>query len=245
MADRCTGVSGDRNITAVLYLAKKERKRKKAFDEFLAMPDSYHEEQLLHDAENLQAEIRSFSQILHEQMDQCAQTKLQLNDYEEYVEAWAHEVKTPLALLTFMLDNHRDELSEDVVCKLDRINCQMQRYIDQMLYYARLKGARKDYRFESVDTETCVKEVLEDFTPLLEEQKIQVQLDIKEKVKSSGSPVSESKRRSFCLSGIMAWVSKPAIFRMYLRKALPEIPGTGGRKQPGWDFILQKKWHMT
>ena len=96
------------------------------------------------------------------------------------MEAWAHEVKTPLALLTFMLDNHRDELSEDVVCKLDRINCQMQRYIDQMLYYARLKGARKDYRFESVDTETCVKEVLEDFTPLLEEQKIQVWLDIKE-----------------------------------------------------------------
>lgn len=167
-------------VTAVLYLAKKERKRKKAFDEFLAMPDSYHEEQLHHDAENLQVEIRSFSQILHEQMDQCAQTKLQLNDYEEYVEAWAHEVKTPLALLTFMLDNHRDELSEDVVCKLDRINCQMQRYIDQMLYYARLKGARKDYRFESVDTETCIKEVLEDFTPLLEEQRIQVQLDIKE-----------------------------------------------------------------
>ena len=167
-------------VTAVFYLAKKERKRKKAFDEFLAMPDSYHEEQLLHDAENLQAEIRSFSQVLHEQMDQCAQTKLQLNDYEEYVEAWAHEVKTPLALLTFMLDNHRDELSEDVVCKLDRINCQMLRYIDQMLYYARLKGARKDYRFESVDTENCVKEVLEDFTPLLEEQKIQVWLDIKE-----------------------------------------------------------------
>ncbi len=160
-------------VTAVLYLAKKERKRKQAFDEFLAMPDSYHEEQLLHDAEDLQVEIRSFSQVLHEQMDQCAQTKLQLNDYEEYVEAWAHEVKTPLALLTFMLDNHRDELSEDVVCKLDRINCQMQRYIDQMLYYARLKGARKDYRFESVDTETCVKEVLEDFAPLLEEQRIQ------------------------------------------------------------------------
>ena len=49
-----------------------------------------------------------------------------------------------------------------------------------MLYYARLKGARKDYRFESVDTENCIKEVLEDFAPLLEEQKIQVQLDIKE-----------------------------------------------------------------
>ena len=61
-------------VTAVLYLAKKERKRKKAFDEFLAVPDSYHEEQLFHDAENLQAEIRSFSQILHEQMDQCAQS---------------------------------------------------------------------------------------------------------------------------------------------------------------------------
>ena len=42
----------------------------------------------------------------------------------------------------------------------------------------------------------------------------------------------------------LAWVLKPAIFRMYLRKALPEIPVTGGRKQPVWDFTLQKKWRM-
>ena len=26
---------------------------------------------------------------------------------------------------------------------------------------------------------------------------------------------------------------------------LPKIPVTGGRKQPVWDFILQKKWRMT
>ena len=32
-----------------------------------------------------------------------------LQDYEEYVEGWAHEAKTPLSLLTMLLDNRNDE----------------------------------------------------------------------------------------------------------------------------------------
>lgn len=98
-----------------------------------------------------------------------------MDDYENYVELWAHEVKTPLALLTLVLDNRRDALPETVGFKLDYVRNRMQAFIDQMLYYARLRGARRDYRFERLALRSCIDEVLEDYRPLLEEKHFRVE----------------------------------------------------------------------
>ena len=99
-----------------------------------------------------------------------------MDDYENYVELWAHEVKTPLALLTLVLDNRRDTLPEAVGFKLDYVRNRMQAFIDQMLYYARLRGARRDYRFERLTLRSCIDEVLDDYRPLLEEKHFRVEL---------------------------------------------------------------------
>lgn len=99
-----------------------------------------------------------------------------MDDYENYVELWAHEVKTPLALLTLLLDNRRDTLPEAVGFKLDYVRNRMQAFIDQMLYYARLRGARRDYRFERLPLRSCIDEVLDDYRPLLEEKHFRVEL---------------------------------------------------------------------
>ena len=95
-----------------------------------------------------------------------------MDDYEDYVELWAHEVKTPLALLTLVLDNRRGTLPEAVGFKLDYARNRMQAFIDQMLYYARLRGARRDYRFERLTLRGCIDEVLDDYRPLLEEKRL-------------------------------------------------------------------------
>lgn len=99
-----------------------------------------------------------------------------MDDYEDYVELWAHEVKTPLALLTLVLDNRRDTLPEAVSFKLDYARNRMQAFIDQMLYYARLRGARRDYRFERLTLRSCIDEVLDDYRPLLEEKGFRVEI---------------------------------------------------------------------
>ena len=93
-----------------------------------------------------------------------------LQDYEEYVEGWAHEAKTPLSLLTMLLDNRIDEISPSLQAKLDYVRSQLQENVTQMLYYARLKSSTKDYRFEDVNLNDCLGEVLEDYAPLLEEK---------------------------------------------------------------------------
>lgn len=154
-----------------------ERKKEQAFLAFLHNPDEYHEELLLETVSQTQREyLRLLGKSLRDKQLAYAKLQTQLNDYEEYVESWAHETKTPLSLLTLLLDNRRDELPAIVSFKLDYIRNRLQESVDQMLFYARLKGMRKDYLFEDIRICACIEDVLEDYRPLLEEKQFQLQL---------------------------------------------------------------------
>lgn len=157
-------------------LCTRAKKREQAFTVFLTTPDAAHEQalcRLLSPAEVQSAHL--LGETLRAQQQAVEQLQTQMDDYENYVELWAHEVKTPLALLTLVLDNRRDALPEAVGFKLDYVRNRMQAFIDQMLYYARLRGARRDYRFERLTLRDCIDEVLEDYRPLLEEKHFRVE----------------------------------------------------------------------
>lgn len=152
-----------------------EKKKEQAFERFLASPDLYSEEELRKlVSEADRKKISLLGQELRRMEESSNQLLVRVCDYEEYVEAWAHETKTPLSLLTLLLDNRREELPENIAFKLDYIRSRMQESISQMLFYARLKGTKKDYLFEYLDLSACIEEVLEDYRPLLEEKEFQV-----------------------------------------------------------------------
>ena len=158
-------------------LCARSKRREQAFTAFLTTPDAAHEQalcRLLSPAESRSAHL--LGETLRAQQQTIAQLQAQMDDYENYVELWAHEVKTPLALLTLVLDNRRDTLPEAVGFKLDYVRNRMQAFIDQMLYYARLRGAQRDYRFERLTLRGCIDEVLDDYRPLLEEKGFRVEI---------------------------------------------------------------------
>ena len=158
-------------------LCARAKRREQAFTAFLATPDAAHEQalcRLLSPAES--QSVHLLGETLRAQQQTIAQLQTQMDDYEDYVELWAHEVKTPLALLTLVLDNRRDTLPEAVGFKLDYARNRMQAFIDQMLYYARLRGARRDYRFERLTLRSCIDEVLDDYRTLLEEKGFRVEI---------------------------------------------------------------------
>lgn len=155
-------------------ICRREKRKEQAFLEFLDTPDEEREQKILQLFGPLERElIGQTGRRLR--MDQKMQKEMsgQLKDYEEYVESWAHEIKTPISLLTFLLDNRREELPGTVCRKMDYIRNQMQESVNQMLYYARLKGGRKDYLFEMLELSECCEEVLENYRPLLEEKCVQ------------------------------------------------------------------------
>lgn len=159
----------------LLVLCFQERQRARLFSEFLTNPDAEREEALLHRLSRQEGQsIALLASVLREQQRACGEMREALSDYEIYVEAWAHEAKTPLSLLTMLLDNRGDEIPPPLRFKLDYVRSQLQEDITQMLYYARLKSTTKDYLFERVELYGCIEEVLEEFGPMLEENRFTV-----------------------------------------------------------------------
>lgn len=164
-----------------ILLNSLEKKREQAFLSFLSNPDELHEETLLQTVDAAQKnDVRLLGDTLRKKQADYDLLWVQMADYEEYVETWAHEAKIPLSLLTLLLDNRRDELPEEVRVKLDYIRNKMQEDVEQMLFYARLKGTHKDYLFENISIRQCIEEVLEDYRPLLEERDFRVCIEMTE-----------------------------------------------------------------
>ena len=159
-------------FSAVLFvLNKRETTRRELFRDFLSDPTICNEERLLSAISREEGEsVRLLAQVLREHKTANSRMADELRDYEEYVEGWAHEAKTPLSLLTMLLDNRNDEMLPSLQAKLDYVRSQLQENVTQMLYYARLKSSTKDYRFEDVNLNDCLGEVLKDYAPLLEEK---------------------------------------------------------------------------
>lgn len=158
-----------------LVIVRHERRKSRAFERFINSQDEFEEEALLKLCSGREKnEIRLLAQVLREKQEDVNQLVTRVSDYEEYVEAWAHETKMPISLLMFLLDNRRDEIPESVSFKLDYIRNRMQEYTNQMLFYARLKGVRKDYLFEHLHVQECLDDVLEDYRPLLDEKGMEV-----------------------------------------------------------------------
>ena len=68
------------------------------------------------------------------------------NEYREYVEAWVHEVKTPIAAARIITDSNPGQVSSSLARELGRIDG----YVDQALYYARSATLDRDYVIREV-----------------------------------------------------------------------------------------------
>lgn len=184
----------------LFLIIKHESKYKSAYKEYIASPTEQNEETLIEISSEADKEvIRLLGRTLNEKESQNSQLLTRMIDYEEYVESWAHEIKTPISLLTLLLDNHSEEIPDNVSMKMDYIRNKMQGYVEQMLFYARLKGEKKDYLFEKISLSEIMQDILEDYTPLLEEKNFNVQkkgLDI--------TVFSDKRSLKFLLSQIIS-----------------------------------------
>ena len=110
-------------FSAILFvLNKRETTRRELFRDFLSDPTICNEERLLSVISREEGEsIRLLASVLQEHKNESSSMADALRDYEEYVEGWAHEAKTPLSLLTMLLDNLLDESCIQVAVYDDRL----------------------------------------------------------------------------------------------------------------------------
>lgn len=64
-------------------------------------------------------------------------------DFKDFIEMWVHEIKLPIASLTLMCHNDRENIDRKFLNQIERLDD----YADKVLYYVRSENAEKDYSF--------------------------------------------------------------------------------------------------
>lgn len=132
---------------------------------------------------------------LKRQSAEVNEKQLNLQNYQEFIEAWTHEIKTPMSLVTLVLENHKDEMSPYVYSRMEHAKRQINADVEKILYYARLQTDHVDYNFTRFRLDECTKEVIGDFASLAEEKHIQLVIKLRRMM-----VVSDRKVLAFMIS---------------------------------------------
>lgn len=137
--------------------------------------------------------------IINDKNNQIRHQKMRMEEYQEFIEAWAHEVKTPLALMTFVMDNRQDEMSEDVFCRLQYSCTKIQEDVEKMLYYERIQSECTDYLYEKLDMREICESVIEEYRNMAEDRNICFVNDV-----VSTEVVTDARGLRFCLRQVVS-----------------------------------------
>ncbi len=185
-------------ITGEMLDRKQKEKDKEAVSAFLETSDEKAADKLadyFNDDQTAEEAIREYMRAIHLVKD----TGSRMNDYQEYIEAWVHEVKTPISLMELMLENHKDEMSSYVYQRIRYAEHQLMEDAERILYYSRLDAEHPDFRLETFSLSECVTEKIEEYRPFCLEKGIDLKYDL-EPVKV----VSDRRIASFMFSQLMS-----------------------------------------
>lgn len=106
------------------------------------------------------------------------ESRNKLISYRNFIEMWAHEIKTPLAFSNLFLENHRNDFDRESLDKLSLANTNIENYINQILYYARVDANKKDYKMKEIKIKDALDEAMKSYYPLIAEEGIIIKEDV-------------------------------------------------------------------
>ena len=88
--------------------------------------------------------------------DQLAEQERQSREYREFLDAWVHEIKTPIAAARLIVENDKNPTTLKLDGELRRVDA----LVELVLYYARSGDVEKDFRVESTTLQALVHAAL-------------------------------------------------------------------------------------
>ncbi|MGI6056474.1 MAG: sensor histidine kinase [Bilifractor sp.] len=177
---------------------KNMKKDEAAISAFLDQPDEKVEAELcayFGGDEIVRTAAAEYMRMRHLVMETGSRVK----DYQEYVEAWVHEVKTPISMMELMLENHKDEISPYVYERLQYAVRKLTEDAERILYYSRLHAEHPDFCIESFSLSECVKERVGEYEPFIRENRIRMKVELE-----SAGVVSDRRIVSFMFSQLLS-----------------------------------------
>lgn len=155
------------------------RRRKAYLEKLLAMTEKLQERYLIAEVmeESEFADDQVYAKILKlaekSMLEQIEAVRRERKEYKEYIEQWVHEIKTPITAMKLFCENHRSELTRELLPLLEKTD----RCTEQALYYARSEQAQKDYRIKEINPFEAVHQSIADNKYLLMQNDVRIQVD--------------------------------------------------------------------
>lgn len=139
-------------IVSYLLKTKKNKKIKRLVDE---LDEKYLVSELIKKPKNLENEAYYYvlKKATKAMNDKITELEHKYQDYEEYIETFVHEVKTPLAAISLYSDNKKDQELIQEVKKIDNL-------VEQVLFYARSENTEKDYFVKKIKLSEIIHQVM-------------------------------------------------------------------------------------
>ena len=150
------------------------RRRKRQMQKLLTIAWQLPERYLIGEVMKFpeQADDQVYYQILKmagkSMLEQIGEVRRERNEYKEYIEQWIHEIKTPIAAMKLLCENHRLDFTKELLLELEKTN----RFTEQALYYARSEHTEKDYSVREICLSDVVHQAIADNKYLLLHNKV-------------------------------------------------------------------------
>lgn len=123
--------------------------------------------------------------------DEISKITVEKQQYQEYVESFAHEIKIPIGALSLTFDNTKNYTLKKETTKIIQL-------VEQMLYYARSENTEKDYFVSKMRLDEVIHNVILKFRHSLIESKAMIDIHDVDKV-----VYTDEKWLAFILSQIV------------------------------------------
>ena len=150
---------------------KKRKTAQHIMDLVDGLEESYYIAEMLPKPMELQNEayyyaLKRACKSMNDKIGKIAEEK---QDYQEYIESFAHEIKIPIGALSLTFDNTKNYTLKKETDKIYQL-------VEQMLYYARSENTEKDYFVKQLNLEEVVHSVILKFRRSLMDGKVTVNM---------------------------------------------------------------------
>lgn len=147
--------------------------------------------------------LNVFSNMLEKQklehLKKEEKLKSNINDFEDYITKWVHDIKINIAVIYLLLENFEEKKFQKIICEMK----QMEFSVNQVLYVTRANNYNLDIKSEQVAVKDEIKKAIKENAEFFINKNIEIMLEVPE-----FSIISDRKWIYYILSQIINNSSK-------------------------------------
>lgn len=153
-------------------------KRKRQMEALLTLAEQLSECHLISEVMEPpeQAEDQVYYRLLKmagkSMLEQIGEIQRERMEYKEYIEQWIHEIKTPITAMKLLCENHRSNLTKELLLELEKTN----QFTEQALYFARSEHTEKDYSVREICLSDVIHQAIADNKYLLLQNHVRIEM---------------------------------------------------------------------